>query len=200
MQTLPLLRQLLPAYTARQATADRRAAVAAVLRPAPIGGDELLFIRRADHPLDPWSGHMALPGGMVDPGDPDPLAAARRETREELGLDLESGARLLGRLSDVAPRSVQRSLAISPFVFELEPGEVTLVANEEVREALWIPIAWLAEPANRSTFFWSRGGVPVPFPCYRWSEERVIWGLTLRIVDELLALLADAPRAISRSR
>jgi 8-oxo-dGTP pyrophosphatase MutT (NUDIX family) len=199
LRTLPLLRERLPAYVAREAAAARRAAVAAVVRPSAANGDELLFIRRAEHPLDPWSGHMALPGGMVDPGDADALAAARRETREELGLDLDRAGRLLGRLSDVAPRTLHRSLAISPFVFELELAEVPLVANEEVQEALWIPLAFLADAANRSVFLWTGGGVPLPFPCYRWGEERVIWGLTLRIVDELLAVLAGPTRPVSQA-
>jgi 8-oxo-dGTP pyrophosphatase MutT (NUDIX family) len=188
MHTLPLLRRRLPAHVAREAAAERRAAVAAVLRPAA-DGDELLFIRRAEHPLDPWSGHMALPGGMVEPGDADALAAAQRETREELGLDLASGAALLGRLSDVAPLTLHRSLAVSPFVFALGSGAVGLSLNDEVQEALWIPLSFLADAANRSTFFWSRSGLPVPMPCYRWGE-RVIWGLTLRIVDELVELIA----------
>lgn len=200
MHALPLLRQRLPTYGALEAAAERRAAVAAVLRPSGGNGDELLFIHRAEHPLDPWSGHMALPGGMVDPEDADALAAARRETREELALDLERSARLLGRLSDVAPRSLQRSLAISPFVFELAPGDVTLAANEEVQEALWIPLSFLADARNRSTFFWSRAGVPVPFPCCRWGDGRVIWGLTLRIVDELLELLGEARPGAGRGR
>jgi 8-oxo-dGTP pyrophosphatase MutT (NUDIX family) len=189
MDTLHQLRRRLPSHPAREAVAERRAAVAAILRGTP-AGDELLFIHRAEHPLDPWSGHMALPGGMVDPGDADPLAAALRETREELGLDLATEGRLLGRLSDVAPRTLRRSLAVSPFVFELACGEVRLTANEEVQEALWIPLGFLAERANRSSFLWSAAGPPVPMACYHWAD-RPIWGLTLRIVDELVELLAD---------
>jgi 8-oxo-dGTP pyrophosphatase MutT (NUDIX family) len=165
----------------------RKAAVAAVLRGA--GGDvELLFIRRAEHPRDPWSGQMGLPGGRVDPGDADPLAAAVRETREELALDLASHARLLGALSEVrthlplgrAPHSV------APFVFALE-REPALVPNHEVQEALWVPLAFLADRGNRRSMTWVRAGVPLPMPCYQW-RERIIWGLTLRIVDELLEL------------
>jgi 8-oxo-dGTP pyrophosphatase MutT (NUDIX family) len=170
--------------------ADRRAAVAVVARDGGDGG-ELLFIRRAEHPLDPWSGHMAFPGGMVDPGDADPLAAARRETREELALDLDADAALLGRLSDVKPLSLRASLAISPFVFVLR-GAPALLPNDEVQEALWIPWRFFADRANRSTFFWTRNGVPVPMPCYKWGE-RVVWGLTLRMVDELLELVGAEP-------
>ncbi len=178
----------LVAHAPRLHHADRRAAVAVVVRRGG-GGDELLFIRRAEHPLDPWSGHMAFPGGMVDPGDADPFAAARRETREELALDLDGGATFLGRLSDVKPVALLRSLAISPFVFALRDPATPLTPNDEVQEALWIPWAFLADRDHRSTFFWSRNGVPVPMPCYRW-DGRAVWGLTLRMVDELRELVA----------
>ena len=59
-------------------------------------GDELslCFIRRAEHPLDPWSGHMALPGGRWDPTDPHPRAAAERETLEEVGIAVGDPVRL----------------------------------------------------------------------------------------------------------
>ncbi|MCA9639821.1 MAG: NUDIX domain-containing protein, partial [Myxococcales bacterium] len=78
------------------ATGDggRFAAVAAVLRPTD-ADTEVLLIRRAEHEGDPWSGHMAFPGGRHDPTDPDLLTTARRETLEEVGLDLSRRARLL---------------------------------------------------------------------------------------------------------
>lgn len=186
MSLLTRLPDALAAASPRLHDADRHAAVAVVARDGAAGG-ELLFIRRAEHPLDPWSGHMAFPGGMVDPGDADPLAAARRETREELALDLDAEAALLGRLSDVKPMSLRASLAISPFVFALR-GAPALVPNDEVQEALWIPWRFFADRSNRSTFFWARNGVPVPMPCYKF-EDRVVWGLTLRMVDELLELV-----------
>lgn len=193
---LPRLRDALAGHRPTLARAARQAAVAAVVRRSA-AGEELLFIRRAEHPLDPWSGHMAFPGGMVDPGDADPLAAARRETREELGLDLDAAATLIGRLSDVAPLSFAASLSISPFVFELGTSEVPLVPNEEVQEAVWIPWSFLADRSQRSSFFWSRKGVPVPMPCARW-EGRVVWGLTLRMVDELVALAQGPGRGLPR--
>src|SRR5262245_23913673 len=96
----------------------RRAAVAMVLANGP-EGPSVLFIERAQHPGDPWSGHMAFPGGRVDPGDARPRDAAERETLEEVGLSLR-GAELIGRLDDKEgnPR-IQRTLIISGFVYAL---------------------------------------------------------------------------------
>src|SRR5688572_28899501 len=85
------IRCILAAHTPRILTPTaKHAAVAAVLHEPGEGHPELLFIERAEHPLDPWSGHMAFPGGRVDPGDPGPRHAAERETLEEVGLDLAS--------------------------------------------------------------------------------------------------------------
>ena len=78
-----------------------RAAVTAVIRNHPERGAELLVIRRAEHPLDPWSGHMAFPGGRRELTDPDLSHTALRETFEEVGLDLRRDGALLTRLPDV---------------------------------------------------------------------------------------------------
>ena len=61
----------------------RQAAVAVVLHVTD-EGSEILFIRRAQHDADPWSGHMAFPGGHRDPVDTSLKAAAVRETQEEI--------------------------------------------------------------------------------------------------------------------
>lgn len=170
--------------------ASRKAAVAAVLRDGA-GGAELLFIRRAEHPRDPWSGHMGLPGGRVDPQDASPFDAAVRETREEVSLDLARSARPLGRLSEVRTHLPfgKPPYSVLPFCFAVA-GDPPLRANEEVEETLWVPLGFLADHGNRSSFTWVRRGVPLPTPCYHYGG-RVIWGLTLRIVDELLGLLRD---------
>jgi 8-oxo-dGTP pyrophosphatase MutT (NUDIX family) len=165
------------------------AAVAAVLRDG--GGDlELLFIRRAEKRGDPWSGHMAWPGGHVDAGDPTPLAAAIRETREELELDVERDGELLGALPVVRThlRRGPGPRHVAPFVFALR-GDPPLVPNHEVQEAFWVPLRFLHERRNRGRFVWVGRGVPVVLPCYRWRGH-IIWGLTLRMIDDLLARLA----------
>lgn len=197
-------RQRLPGGDERLA----KAAVAAILRQAEPGPVQLLFIRRAEHPLDPWSGHMAFPGGRVDPGDAGPEAAARRETREELALDLDRQGALIGRLPQlpVSARGRRLPMVVEPFVYALGGRPPALVLNHEVAEALWVPLPFLADPGNRSTHVWRTADAAVPYPCYRF-EGRVIWGLTLRMVDDLLRVaagastsLADAPGTSRASR
>ncbi len=167
-----------------RAPETRLAAVAAVVRDTP-DGPGLLLIRRADHPEDPWSGHMAFPGGRVEPGE-SPEQAVRRETLEEIGLDLDRDAVVHGSLSDVAAVARGRPLqmVILPFLFELV-GDPELMPNHEVEEIVWVPLSFLLDRANRSTVPWSHGGATIHLPCYRW-HGRVIWGLTFAMIDELL--------------
>ena len=179
----------LPARAEEGVPDTRKAAVAVILRDGG-SGVEVLFIRRAEHPRDPWSGQMGLPGGRVDPGDASPLAAALRETREEIALDLNALGRPLGRLSEVRTHLPLGSVphSVVPFAFAID-GDPGLKLNEEVQEALWVPLSYLRDRRNRSAFTWVRKGLPLPMPCITF-EGRVIWGLTLRIVDELITLQA----------
>ena len=85
--------------------AMRYAAIALVLRPSTVGEPELLMIKRAEFERDPWSGHVACPGGRMDPTDPDLEFTAVRETREETGIDLARDGRVLGTLDDISPRT-----------------------------------------------------------------------------------------------
>ena len=164
------------------------AAVAAIVRPSA-DGLKLLFIHRAEDPRDPWSGHMAFPGGRVEGRDADPLAAAVRETREEVALDLEDGGTLLGRLSDVAAvgRGRPLSLVVEPYVFAV-PDRPELDLNHEVADVIWVPLGFLLDRSNRSTLPWMHGEVTVNLPCYRY-QRHVIWGLTFGMVDELVTLI-----------
>lgn len=87
-----------------------RASVALILRPTRTGPPDLLFIQRAARPTDPWSAHIAFPGGHRDSTDISDLHTAQRETREEIGLDLSDQTlyRLVGRLPDRAIRLYDR--------------------------------------------------------------------------------------------
>lgn len=170
------------------------AAVAAVLRPVSSahGTDaEVLFIRRAEFDGDPWSGHMAFPGGRRDPQDQDLLATAVRETREEIGLDLLRAAELLGPLRPVpaVARGKRLGLSVAPFVFVLrEPSQLRL--NHEVAEALWAPLGPMLNGslATRHEYVWQ--GQTLQLPAYA-IEGRVVWGLTYQMLQTLFALVAD---------
>jgi 8-oxo-dGTP pyrophosphatase MutT (NUDIX family) len=168
--------------------ATRRAAVSAILRPG-LHDTELLLIKRAERDGDPWSGHMALPGGHLDPVDPDLLATARRETLEEVGLDLRSHE-LLGAL-DEHPASAQgrfTGMVIAPFVFALR-SRAELRPNHEVADVLWAPLGRLARgEADVVKELWREGQL-VRFPAYAVGEH-VVWGLTHRVLRSLFAALS----------
>ena len=171
-----------PAQPVTPATGSR-AAVALVLRDGG-AGIELLFIRRAEHPLDPWSGQMAFPGGRAEPGDPDLAATAMRETAEEVGLDLAAAERL-GALDEVRAMARMRpmDLTIQPFVFRLHPPAEPR-PGPEVRSVHWLPLAALLGEDLRSTLDYVHEGASLQFPCLR-VDELVIWGLTYRMFVSL---------------
>jgi len=168
-----------PARVAEAVSA--RAAVALILREGP-SGLELLFIRRAEHPQDPWSGQMAFPGGRAEPGEEDLKATAVRETAEEIGVDLESAAQCLGILDEVRAMARMRpvSLTILPFVFRLR-AEIAPVLSDEVRSLHWIPLDELLAAERRSVMDYVQEGATMQFPCLR-VEDVVIWGLTYRML------------------
>jgi 8-oxo-dGTP pyrophosphatase MutT (NUDIX family) len=165
-----------------------RAAVAIVVRDGT-DGPQILLIRRAEHPADPWSGHMAFPGGREDPEDENLLATAIRETFEELALDLRQAGRLLGQLAPLpaVARGGPVGLTIVPFVFELTAA-AELKYSEEVAEALWVPINPLLHGRLRTMFAVDRGGERVEFPAHD-VDGRIVWGLTYRMLDSLFELL-----------
>lgn len=160
-----------------------QAAVALVLRARePL---ELLLIKRATSERDPWSGHMALPGGRRDEVDADPLDTARRETMEETAVDL-AGADPLGRLDDVRPSSVRLpSLTISPFVFGVSAGIDATVASREVEQVFWVSVDELRTGETRSKVTIPLPGGARDFPSFEVHGEHV-WGLTYRILEQFL--------------
>jgi 8-oxo-dGTP pyrophosphatase MutT (NUDIX family) len=169
---------------------ERYASVAIVLRDSP-RGIETLLIRRATVDGDPWAGHMAFPGGRREPGDPDLLFTAKRETREEVGLDLDSEASYLGRL-DVVPAIAKGrlvGLSIAPFVFHLI-GAPALTPNREVVEAVWAPLGELAQEQNATVVRYGVEGNTIELPAWDF-EGRVVWGLTYRMLQALLEDLAQ---------
>lgn len=169
-----------------------RAAVALILRDGPEGGPtpEALFVRRARVEGDPWSGHMALPGGRAERADADLLDTACRETREETGLVLNRED-CLGRLAEIHPRSPHLPpICVTPFVARLEGAQEPKL-NHELADHVWIPVSVLSDPTYRSTLVRE---VPSTreFPTIEFGGH-VIWGLTFAILEDFLEAV-DAGR------
>lgn len=164
-----------------------RASVALVVRPVP-DDLELLVIKRATRSGDPWSGHMALPGGRRAPEDASARVTAERETEEEVGIDLASKGRLLGQLSPVWPGSGAPAIVVSPFVYSV-PRHTGVTTNHEVADAFWIGLQHLYSP-DAATEYLHRvaGGPELRFPAIAY-ESHVIWGLTHHIMTEFLEIV-----------
>jgi 8-oxo-dGTP pyrophosphatase MutT (NUDIX family) len=189
-----LLKQALgarPAVPDSAALARPHAVVAAILRQAE-QDTELLLIRRAEHESDPWSGHMALPGGHHSAGDESLLGTALRETAEEVGLDLRRDAEYLGCLGGVRAiaRGRVRNLEIIPLVFALHGPAVLALDAREVTEAAWAKLSYLRSGAAHTDFDYEYEGTVRALPAYN-VGGRIVWGLTYRIVNELLAVSAN---------
>lgn len=172
-----------------------QAAVSLVLR----GSDELelLLIKRARLEGDPWSGHMALPGGRRDPADPSLLETAIRETREEVGIALSgTGSLHLGRLEEVSPRSARLpSLSIHPFVFGVHRSTDARTESPEVDAVHWVPVARFREDGAVESVEIELRSEARTFPCFR-VEGEAVWGLTYRILSQFLEV---SPALLRRS-
>jgi 8-oxo-dGTP pyrophosphatase MutT (NUDIX family) len=164
------------------------AAVAVVLTGGPID-PSLLFIERAKRIGDPWSGHMAFPGGRIERADADSRRAAERETFEEVGIELGS-AELLGRLDDQGGRRAGKlaGRAIAGYVYHLE-SPPPIVPSPEVEEALWVPSSALLTPRNRVDYTVSYAPGSFPGILVGKPDRHIILGLTYRFLESFLDLL-----------
>lgn len=171
-----------------------RAAVALILQPQQ-EDLSVLFIHRAHHPLDPWSGQMAFPGGRQDPEDTDLRATIERETKEEVGIDLARHGEYFGRLAEIQPRAQGRlvSMTVSPFVYLVAPDARPAPDPVEVQDTLWVPLSFMQqdgvetierrELADKTT-------IEVLALVY---GGKTIWGLTYRVLREFLDLIRTHP-------
>lgn len=167
-----------------------QAAVSVVIRGRP--RLELLLIKRARSERDPWSGHMALPGGRRDPDDVTMLDTAIRETREETSVDLVTEGVHLGRLEEVTPGSVRLPrLTIAPFVYGVGPATEARVASREVDAVHWVTLDELRAPETQGQVDIALPGGTRTFACYRVVDE-IVWGLTFRILSQFLDLYPDS--------
>jgi 8-oxo-dGTP pyrophosphatase MutT (NUDIX family) len=166
----------------------RQAAVALMFRLGKDDALELLFIKRAEYEGDPWSGQIAFPGGRVEPGDASLADTAIRETREETGIDLTREGMMIGVLDDLRPRTVSLPpIMVRPYVALLDRRE-PLVLSPEVALSFWLPLAAVARTESWHDETVSARGVQINARVFR-HEQHVIWGMTERILAQLLELL-----------
>ncbi|CAM9721356.1 unnamed protein product [Discosporangium mesarthrocarpum] len=174
----------------------RRASLVILLRGTETEKEEILLIRRARNPRDPWSGHVALPGGRQDIGETD-LETAVRECKEEVGIQLCSRRfALLGRLSDRRTSGSSRALTVSCFVFvclECNPEVELKLQASEVAHAWWV---------DTSLFFPRHKALQISFPVTTlkpsWRKkhwEVVLWCLRLENVHFPCFYLPPPPGA-----
>jgi len=164
-----------------------QAAVTLLLREAQ-GAAEVLIIKRAERDGDPWSGHLALPGGRAEPQDADLLATAARETHEEIGIDLLAEGRFIGQLPLITPNAPRLpQIEITPLV-ALAPPHPSIRLSEEVDEIFWLPIGQLKQDGLSEVYAMRFGEVVKKWPAYA-SQRGPIWGITERILTSFLELL-----------
>lgn len=164
---------------------SERQSPAAVLIPLQRRGEawHVVYIRRTEVPHDRHSGQVAFPGGRMETGDADVLAAALRETQEEINLT-PGDVQVLGQLNDfitVSDFKVTPVVGVAPwpYEFEAQPGEVSRIFS--------IPLAWLADEDNRRTVARQlSSGWQVPVIYFDEYDGEILWGASARFTVALL--------------
>ncbi|MEA2874313.1 MAG: hypothetical protein QOH67_4289 [Hyphomicrobiales bacterium] len=138
----------------------------------------LLTMRTSDLPSH--ANQIAFPGGKMDPSDHTPLAAALRETQEEIGLD----AALIEPIGYLDLYLTFTGFRILPVVARVSSTYALTVNAREVADAFEVPLAFVMDKANhkRASRDWkgvTRHYYEMPF------GERYIWGVTAGILRNL---------------
>ena len=176
-----LKRRLKPVTSSLESRNEERpgAAVAIIIDPKREGAS-ILLIKRTERQGDPWSGQIAFPGGHKSGSDRTSLETAIREASEEVGIHLIDHD-VLGVLPFVYSRT--RRVLVAPLVFQLR-SDVIVHLNEEVAESFWVTLSDLSKiKVTKSKVEVEEGKLTVDSYVY---GDRVIWGLTFRIINLLL--------------
>jgi len=170
--------------------------VALIILNPPHKKPQVGFIVRAQNPLDKWSGQIAFPGGRRDSESEDFLAAAQRETWEEIGLRLEP-RQTLGQLSDIQARKGGQMLDffIRPFVFMIEQDFSPQLDPAEVASFHWIEIDHLTKPENQTRIQIVRDDLSLDLPATHIVDQAPpLWGLTYLMIQDFLSVLHAAQK------
>ena len=163
------------------------AAVMMILKDEP-DGSSMLFIKRPDSESDPFSGHVAFPGGKMKEADSDKLETAVRETREEIGVDIHKSARVIGELDDVNPNNPRaNTYIVTPYICVLEEDVAFTPDAREVETVLWVPVNHLRDERNFKLRLREVGGQMREDYAYNYGQY-IIWGMTGRILRQFFSL------------
>lgn len=187
--TIKKLETLLTQRSSNQITREGdyvHAAIMMILKQSD-PGYSLLFIKRPDNDRDPFSGHMAFPGGRMELDDKSKLDTAVRETLEEVGININRSARVLGALDDVNPNNPRaRNYVVTPYLSILEEEvDITPDANE-VEKTIWVPMHHLVDDKNTQVRIRVRDGREVKDYAYNY-DQYLIWGMTGRVLHQFLS-------------
>jgi 8-oxo-dGTP pyrophosphatase MutT (NUDIX family) len=161
--------------------AGRPAAVLILFGETQQTGPDLLLVQRSAA-LRQHAGQPAFPGGAIDATDGGPVRAALREAAEETGLDPAS-VQVVAVLPELY--IIRSGFRVTPVVgWWHTPGPVAPRDQAEIADVARIPVAELADPANRLSIRYPSGQQGVAFRV----RGMLVWGFTGLIVDRLLAL------------
>lgn len=186
--------KLARADTVRAPAAGSERRAAAVLLPLVERQGELhiLYTRRSDR-LASHRGQVAFPGGRFDRRDPDLLAAALRETHEEVGIEPHH-VEVLGSFE--GQRTHSTDIMVTPFVGMVKGSPELRPDPKEVAEIFHVPLSALRDRRYRSYYRWQNTGVTTRHPAIVY-EGQTIWGLTYALTLRFLAVADDARQRIS---
>ena len=165
---------------------ERRQAAVLVAETQWTDQPRVLLIKRAQH-LRLHAGEIAFPGGMVEEGDTDLWHTALREAEEELELAPAS----IERLQQMPTVTTRTGIDVTPCLGRLSAEPELVVNREELDSYFYVPLDFLAEPANLVLDRFEYGGRERLVPRYEW-EEHSIWGITAAILVKLVNMSCDA--------
>ena len=145
----------------------------------------ILLLLRTDRGIH--GGQLGLPGGRPEPGDASFLATALREAEEEVGLD----PALVDVLAALDPlETMATGWRVFPFL-GLVPSDVTWrLQPDEVVRVLTPAIERLGDPAERRRLPFTSAHFRDPIEVDGIDVEgHVLWGMTLRLLDDLVPRL-----------